>query len=113
MSTQAGWYQDPTQPGLLRWWDGTRWSDHSAPAAPVVYGGGTDGYAIAALVTALVGVPIVPVYLGHKARKRIRESGGLKDGDGLAITGLVFGYLQVAVLAILLIAVMVNAGAQA
>jgi uncharacterized protein DUF2510 len=26
-----GWYQDPTAPGL-RWWDGTRWTEHQQPA---------------------------------------------------------------------------------
>jgi hypothetical protein len=108
-----GWYPDPERPGLLRWWDGAQWSHHLAPAMPPVQQGGTDGYAIAALITALTGPPILPVYLGHKARKRIHESGGLKDGDGMAITGLVIGYIQLAVIAILLIAVMINAGAQA
>ena len=26
-----GWYQDPSGPGL-RWWDGTRWTEHEQPA---------------------------------------------------------------------------------
>jgi len=26
----AGWYADPSQPGALRWWDGTRWTEHVA-----------------------------------------------------------------------------------
>jgi uncharacterized Tic20 family protein len=32
-----GWYPDPSVPGAQRWWDGTRWTEHSsAPqAAPV------------------------------------------------------------------------------
>lgn len=29
----AGWYADPTGPGHLRWWDGTRWTDHQVPDA--------------------------------------------------------------------------------
>ncbi|WP_205474457.1 RDD family protein [Nocardioides sp. SYSU D00038] len=32
--TPGGWHPDPTQPGQLRWWDGTRWTEHTAPAAP-------------------------------------------------------------------------------
>lgn len=24
----AGWYDDPTDPTLLRWWDGLTWADH-------------------------------------------------------------------------------------
>jgi hypothetical protein len=29
----AGWYADTTTPGLLRWWDGTAWTEHTAAAA--------------------------------------------------------------------------------
>jgi hypothetical protein len=28
----AGWYTDPYNPSQLRWWDGTQWTDHVAPA---------------------------------------------------------------------------------
>lgn len=26
------WHQDPGDPSLLRWWDGTTWTDHTSPA---------------------------------------------------------------------------------
>lgn len=29
---RADWYADPVDPGLLRYWDGTQWSAHVAPA---------------------------------------------------------------------------------
>jgi hypothetical protein len=29
--TPAGWYLDPTQPGGQRYWDGTKWTEHTAP----------------------------------------------------------------------------------
>lgn len=37
---------------------------------------------------------IVAVIAGHMARREIAESGGRLGGDGLAIAGLVLGYLQ-------------------
>ena len=33
----AGWYPDPHGSGALRWWDGSRWGDQLAPAAPSPY----------------------------------------------------------------------------
>ena len=33
MSTPAGWYDDGS--GRQRWWDGTQWTEHFAPNAPV------------------------------------------------------------------------------
>lgn len=27
-----GWYPDPRDPGLIRWFDGTAWTDHTGPA---------------------------------------------------------------------------------
>jgi hypothetical protein len=36
MSTAPGWYADPTDPRLLRWWDGTAWTAHvQSSASPV------------------------------------------------------------------------------
>ena len=32
MSQQpSGWYDDPTDPDLLRYWDGVTWTTHTAP----------------------------------------------------------------------------------
>ena len=30
MDVQAGWYPDPASPTSARWWDGTRWTEHTA-----------------------------------------------------------------------------------
>ena len=50
----------------------------------------TNTMAILALVLALVFAP-VGIILGHMARKQIRETG--EDGDGLALTGIIIGYV--------------------
>ncbi len=31
MTITPGWYQDPGEAGLLRWWDGTAWTQHTSP----------------------------------------------------------------------------------
>jgi hypothetical protein len=31
VSPAAGWYADPGVPGRLRWWDGSRWTEHVTP----------------------------------------------------------------------------------
>lgn len=30
----AAWYVDPSEPSLLRWWDGTSWTDETSSVAP-------------------------------------------------------------------------------
>jgi hypothetical protein len=31
-TTPAGWYPDTNNPGQQRWWDGTRWTEHTHPS---------------------------------------------------------------------------------
>lgn len=64
----------------------------------------TNGYAIGSLVCGIAGtmfgVPAVPaIVLGHIARRRIRETG--EQGDGLAVAGLVLGYVVTALMVVL------------
>ncbi len=102
-----GWYPDPASGGATRWWDGVRWGVYAQPAMPPMPQ--TEGLAIAALVTGAMGIPIAPIICGHMARTRIRESNGMKDGDGLAIAGLVLGYLYLAVIAIIIVVIVAAA----
>ena len=64
-----------------------------APAPP------TNGLAIASMVCGIAEIPtlgfaaIPAVILGHLARAQIRETG--QRGDGMAVAGLVLGYLAI------------------
>ena len=63
----------------------------------------TSSLAIVSLVSGIVSWVVLPligsivaIITGHMARAEIRRSGGTLEGDGLAIGGLVLGYLQIA-----------------
>ncbi|RYD75070.1 MAG: DUF4190 domain-containing protein [Verrucomicrobiaceae bacterium] len=100
------------RPGDLAWCEGLpAWAPLSsvivsgpapgafgAPASP------TSGLAVASLVLGasstffciLAGIPAI--VCGLLARTEIRRSGGRMQGDGMAVAGLVLGYLSVAML---------------
>lgn len=68
----------------------------------------TSGLAIASLVTGLLFwclvVPgIVAVVLGYLALEEIADSGGLKRGRGMAIAGIVLGWVGVGALGLALL----------
>ncbi|HTA65791.1 MAG TPA: DUF4190 domain-containing protein [Xanthomonadaceae bacterium] len=48
---------------------------------------------------------VIAIICGHMARGEIRRSQGALDGDGLAVGGLVLGYLHLAVFLLVLIAI--------
>ncbi|MGV8959080.1 MAG: DUF4190 domain-containing protein [Stenotrophomonas sp.] len=63
----------------------------------------TSSYAVISLVAGILGWTLLPflgslgaIIFGHMARAEIARSNGQMDGDGLAITGLVLGWLAVA-----------------
>ena len=67
-----------------------------APGPGYPPAGPTSGMAIASLVVSLLGIGIVGVILGHLALNEIKKSNGYMQGRGLAIAGLIIGYLQIA-----------------
>jgi len=76
----------------------------------------TNGLAIASLVLGVVGwIPcgagsIVAIVLGFVARSQIRASQGRQGGDGLALAGIILGFLAVALwIALLVIGAISNA----
>jgi hypothetical protein len=72
-----------------------------APYPPVQQ---TNGLAVASLVAGLVWMwwlgSVCAVIFGHVALSQINESNGRQSGRGMAIAGLVLGYLGVATLVI-------------
>jgi hypothetical protein len=64
----------------------------------------TNPLAIAALVCGvaqfcgLFPAGILAIIFGHKARRRIQQTG--EGGDGLALAGLILGYISIAMIAI-------------
>jgi type IV pilus assembly protein PilA len=85
----------------------------SAPGVPPTPPGAvapqrTDGKAIASLILGFffffLPAAIVAVILGHISLSEIRESAGRLKGEGLAIGGLVLGYMGLATIPLLIVA---------
>ena len=80
----------------------------TAPAAGLPAKPETSGMAVASLVCGLVFLffpaAVAAVILGHLSRSDIRRSGGRKTGSGMALAGLVMGYIGVSIIPILIIA---------
>jgi len=76
------------------------------PPAPTPYGPAarTNGFAVAALVLGvlfcLIITAVLAVIFGNVALGRIEASNGTEKGRGLAIAGIVLGWIGIALLAI-------------
>lgn len=76
------------------------------PVAPLLGPPQTSGKAIASLVCGIINFfPffIVAIVLGHMSRSEIRKSAGRLTGDGIALAGLILGYMGVVAIPIILI----------
>ena len=89
--------------------------DHPAPAAPPAPT--TNGFAVASLVLGILGWTLLPflgsvgaVIFGHMARGQIRRAARLQDGDGLAVAGLVLGWLSIVLWLLTLAAILLFFG---
>jgi hypothetical protein len=75
----------------------------------------TDGKATASLVCGILSIALclgfftgIPaIVLGHISRKNIQQSGGRLQGGGLALAGLILGYVGVAFSALFIAALMI------
>jgi hypothetical protein len=61
----------------------------------------TNTMSILALIFGLLGGTVLPIVFGHIARGQIRRTG--ESGDGLALAGLILGYVSSSVVIVLLI----------
>lgn len=120
MSTPPpNWYNDPVRPAQLRYWDGTRWTEHVAPGAVTapatspppakrMSGGAIAGIVIGAVavVVFIIGILAaiaIPVFLDQKkkeadlaARQSVTDLGvqisaAAQDHAGLLPTATAFG----------------------
>jgi len=62
----------------------------------------TNTMAVISLISGILGLTVVPflgsiiaLVLGYMARKEIKESDGAQEGDGIAVAGLVMGWIGV------------------
>ena len=115
----AGWYPDPDEPANQKYWDGTSWTEDATrvatlqpptPTADVTTPPRTNGLAIASFVLSLLtlcGVgSLLGVIFGHLSLGQIKREH--QRGRGLAIAGLVLGYLGMAAGIVLLIVVLAS-----
>jgi len=114
LPTDRGW-----QEGMAEWMPLSTFPMLVATSMPVLTTTGgvtmyqpvtTSGMAVASLVLGIISFtlfPILPsilaVVFGHAARSSIRASQGRLVGDGLAVAGLVLGYMGIAVIVVLLV----------
>ena len=107
-SPPAGYYPDPQNPAVERWWDGTAWA--ASPEMPAVYVAPrveepvgpprNNQFAMASMVLSISWVffigSILGVIFGHLAMQQIAESEGREVGRGNALIGLIVGYAGLA-----------------
>jgi hypothetical protein len=86
----AGWYTDPRDPALYRFWDGTGWTEHRAPKyrqqTPPVKAPG-NGLSAAAMVCGLCAFVIIPPLLGGAGI--VLSAIGLGKGERWAFGALI------------------------
>jgi hypothetical protein len=81
---------------------------YAAPMPPK-----SSGLAIASLICGIVGLCVGPtgvaaVITGHLALSNIKQSGGAVTGRGMAIAGLILGYIEIAFIILAIIYVIAS-----
>lgn len=100
LASDGQWYPPP-QPGYA--------APAYQPAWGAPTGSTTNGFAIASLVLGILWLygigSILALVFGYLAKGQIRESGGTQSGGGMATAGIVLGWVGVALLTLVVIAV--------
>ena len=93
MSIASGWYPDPADAQRVRWWDGSRWTDHTQPVAsppppttPYVPFGGVDAAA-----------KRDPQISATGRKGRVERDREVRRNNGFAYTGLVLALVSLIV----------------
>jgi VIT1/CCC1 family predicted Fe2+/Mn2+ transporter len=73
-----------------------------APAPP------TNSFAVTSLILSLVGLGLFGVIFGHIGLGQIKRTG--ERGDGMAIAGLIVGYIEIAFWAVIILVLLAAAG---
>jgi Domain of unknown function (DUF4190)/Protein of unknown function (DUF2510) len=121
VQTPAGWYTDPANPSTQRYWDGLAWAAPGAvpPPPPTVYvvqKQSTNGLAIASMVLGILWLywigSVLALIFGYIAKRQIATSQGREGGRGMAIAGIVLGWIGVgtAILVFTLVVVVSTSG---
>jgi hypothetical protein len=67
----------------------------------------TNGFAIASMVLGIIWIywigSILALVFGYIARSQIKRSQGMQSGDGMAIAGIVLGWIGVGILLLLIL----------
>lgn len=80
---------------------------------PPPSGSGTNGLAIAALVLGILGfiayaIPaILALIFGYRAKGQIDASGGAQGGRGMAVAGIVLGWIWIGIYLVILLIVVI------
>jgi hypothetical protein len=56
-----------------------------------------NGFAIAALICGILGASVLGVAFGFIARSQIRQSMGRQKGDGMALAGIILGFIWIVI----------------
>jgi hypothetical protein len=98
----------PQQPPPMPTSGGTGYTPTSAP---------TNGLAVASLVSSIAGFVvcgigfIVGVVLGYIAKNQIDQSGGTQQGRGMAVAGIIIGWVGIGLGVLVLVIVIIASAA--